>query len=107
MSNRNGKFNIKDIVQIIGKTIGSYLGVVSSVFGSILGILASVLVLSLIAGICVYIKVLPMFTEAREEVFDKLVNMSEEDFIMSEDTVVYSRNRLFCRSRHTQPYPHS
>lgn len=31
MSNRNGKFNIKDIVQIIGKTIGSYLGVVSSV----------------------------------------------------------------------------
>lgn len=36
-----------------------------------------------------YIKVLPMFTEAREEVFDKLVNMSEEDFIMSEDTVVY------------------
>ena len=89
MSNRNGKFNIKDIVQIIGKTIGSYLGVVSSVFGSILGILASVLVLSLIAGICVYIKVLPMFTEAREEVFDKLVNMSEEDFIMSEDTVVY------------------
>ena len=33
MSNRNGKFNIKDIVQIIGKTIGSYLGVVSSVFG--------------------------------------------------------------------------
>lgn len=32
MSNRNGKFNIKDIVQIIGKTIGSYLGVVSECF---------------------------------------------------------------------------
>lgn len=38
---------------------------------------------------CVYVKVLPMFTEAREEVFDKLVHLSEDDFVMKEDTVVY------------------
>ncbi len=73
----------------IVRIIGSYLGVVSNVLGAMLGILASVLVLCIIVGICVYVKVIPMFTEAREEVFDKLVNMSEEDFIMSEDTVVY------------------
>lgn len=74
---------------VIVRIIGSYLGVVSNVLGAMLGILASVLVLCIIVGICVYVKVLPMFTEAREEVFDKLVNMSEEDFIMSEDTVVF------------------
>ena len=65
----------------IVRIIGSYLGVVSNVLGAMLGILASVLVLCIIVGICVYVKVIPMFTEAREEVFDKLVNMSEEDFI--------------------------
>ncbi|CDB90091.1 putative uncharacterized protein [Clostridium sp. CAG:253] len=33
-----------------------------------------------------------MFTEAREEVFDKLVHLSKDDFIMKEDTVVYDAN---------------
>lgn len=33
-----------------------------------------------------------MFTEARETVFDKLVNMSEDDFVMKEDTVVYDKD---------------
>lgn len=82
-------YRIKEGFSLIIKVIGSYLGVISNVFGTMLGILASVLVVCTIVGICIYIKVLPMFTEAREEVFDKLVNMSEEDFIMSEDTVVY------------------
>ncbi len=54
-----------------------------------MGILASVLTVCIIAGICVYVKVLPMFTEAREVVFDKMANLSEEDFIMKEDTIVY------------------
>lgn len=90
MSNKKkGITNIKDIIQVIFRTIGSYFGVISNVFGTMLGILASVLVVCAIAGICLYVKVLPMFTEAREQAFDKLVNMSEEDFIMSEDTVVY------------------
>lgn len=80
---------IKEGLGVILKVIASYLGVISNVFGTMLGILASVFVVFLIVGICIYIKVLPMFTEAREEVFDKLVNMSEEDFIMSEDTVIY------------------
>ena len=54
-----------------------------------MGILASVMVIGGIVGLCVYVKVLPMFTEAREEVFDKLVHLSEDDFVMKEDTVVY------------------
>ena len=57
-----------------------------------MGILASVMVIGGIVGLCVYVKVLPMFTEAREEVFDKLVHLSEDDFVMKEDTVVYDSN---------------
>ena len=57
-----------------------------------MGILASVMVIGGIVGLCVYVKVLPMFTEAREEVFDKLVHLSKDDFIMKEDTVVYDAN---------------
>lgn len=79
----------RDVVRIILGTLGSYLGVISNIFGTVLGILASILVVCGIVGICVYVKFMPMFTEAREVVFDKLVNMSEEDFIMKEDTVVY------------------
>lgn len=69
--------------------IGGYLGVLSTILGTILGILASLFIVCVIAGICLYVKVLPMFTEAREVVFDNLVNMSEEDFIMNENTEVY------------------
>lgn len=76
-------------MKIILGTLGGYLGIVSNIIGTILGILASILTVCLIAGICVYVKIIPMFTEAREVVFDNLVNMSEEDFIMNEDTVVF------------------
>ena len=80
---------IADGLRLIAGTAVSYAGVVSNVFGTMLGILASVLVVCFIAGICVYIKVLPMVTDAREQVFDKLVHLSADDFIMSEDTVIY------------------
>ncbi len=80
---------ISDGLRLIAGTVGGYMGVVSNVLGAMLGILASILVVCVVAGICVYIKMLPMLTEAREEVFDKLVNLSEEDFIMNEDTIVY------------------
>ena len=64
----------------------------SNILGAVMGILASVMVIGGIVGLCVYVKVLPMFTEAREEVFDKLVHLSKDDFIMKEDTVVYDAN---------------
>lgn len=82
----------KDIFRIIIGVIGSYIGVVSNILGAIMGILASVMVIGGIVGLCVYVKVLPMFTEAREEVFDKLVHLSKDDFVMKEDTVVYDSN---------------
>jgi len=80
---------IIDGFRLVLGAVGGYLGVLSQVFGTMLGILSSILVICIIAGICIYVKVLPMFTEAREVAFDKLVNMSEDDFIMSEDTVIY------------------
>lgn len=94
-------------IRIIVGTIGGYLGVVSNVLGAMLGILASVLVVCLIAGICVYIKVLPMLTEAREQAFDKLVNMSEDDFIMNEDTVVYDAKGNMVGSVNTGRYTYA
>ena len=81
-----------DVLDIIGKTLGSYLGVVSNIAGTIIGIFATVLVIAGIVGLCLYVKFLPMFTEARETVFDKLVNMSEDDFVMKEDTAVYDKD---------------
>ncbi|MDY5181453.1 transglycosylase domain-containing protein [Butyribacter sp.] len=84
--------NAKDVFCIIVGAIGSYVGVVSNILGAVMGILASVMVIGGIVGLCVYVKVLPMFTEAREEVFDKLVHLSKDDFIMKEDTVVYDAN---------------
>ena len=81
--------NAKDVFRIIAGVIGSYAGVISNIIGTVMGILASVMVIGGIVGLCVYVKVLPMFTEAREEVFDKLVHLSEDDFVMKEDTVVY------------------
>lgn len=80
---------VRAVIKVILGTLGGYLGIISNIIGTILGILASILAVCLIAGICVYVKVIPMFTEAREVVFDNLVNMSEEDFIMNEDTIVY------------------
>ncbi len=77
------------LVHVITGTACSYLGVLCNISGTVMGILASVLTVCIIAGICVYVKVLPMFTEAREVVFDKMANLSEEDFIMKEDTIVY------------------
>lgn len=77
------------LVHIVAGTICSYLGVLCNIAGTVMGILASVITVCIIAGICVYVKVLPMFTEAREVVFDKMANLSEEDFIMKEDTIVY------------------
>ncbi len=81
--------NAKDAFRIIVGAVGSYVGVVSNIIGAVMGILASIMVIGGIVGLCVYVKVLPMFTEAREEVFDKLVHLSEDDFVMKEDTVVY------------------
>ncbi|MCH5267368.1 MAG: transglycosylase domain-containing protein [Lachnospiraceae bacterium] len=81
-----------DVFRIIIATLMSYLGIVSNIVGTIIGIFASVLIVGCIVGICLYIKVLPVFTEARETVFDKLVSMSEDDFVMKEDTVVFDKN---------------
>lgn len=83
---------VGDVFAILFKTVGSYCGVIFNLAGTIIGIFASLLVVLAIVGVCVYIKVLPVFTEARETVFDNLVNMSEDDFVMKEDTVVYDKN---------------
>ncbi len=79
------------VIRVVIGTIGGYVGVLSNIAGTIMGIIASVFVVCVIAGIFVYVNVLPMFTEAREVVFDKMVHLSEEDFIMKEDTVVYDK----------------
>lgn len=86
---KKGLSRIKMGIRALVGVVGGYLGVISTILGTIFGILASILVVGLIAGICVYVKVIPMFTEAREVVFDNLVNMTEEDFVMNEDTLVF------------------
>ena len=77
------------LIHIVLGTVFSYCGVLCNIIGTVMGVFASVLMLCIIAGICIYVKVLPMFTEAREVVFDKMANLSEKDFIMKEDTIIY------------------
>ena len=80
-----------DIFKLVIGVILGYVGVLSNIAGAVLGVMASVFVVCFVAGICVYVRVLPMFTEAREVVFDKMVNLSEEDFMLKEDTVIYDK----------------
>lgn len=80
------------VLSIVIRTLVSYLGVISNILGTIAGILASALFVCAIVGVCVYVKMLPMYTEAKETVFSNLVTMSEDDFVMKEDTVVYDKN---------------
>ncbi len=75
--------------RVVAGTLCGYIGILSNIAGAAAGILTSALIICLIAGFCVYIKVLPTYTEARNVVFDKIAKMSEDDFIMKEDTVVY------------------
>ena len=80
-----------DIFKLVIGVILGYVGVLSNIAGAVLGVMASVFVVCFVVGICVYVRVLPMFTEAREVVFDKMVNLSEEDFMLKEDTVIYDK----------------
>lgn len=82
---------IGSVIKIILGTICGYIGVVINLFGTVLGLMASFLVVAVLIVVCVYVKVEPMFEEAREVVFDRLVSLSEDDFILNEDTVVYTQ----------------
>ncbi|HBA96652.1 MAG TPA: hypothetical protein DCZ23_00950, partial [Lachnospiraceae bacterium] len=62
-----------------------YIGILFSIIGTALRVIALAFTIIIIAGICIYVKVLPIFTEVREEVFDKMVNLDEDDFTMKED----------------------
>ena len=77
------------LIHIVLGTVFSYCGVLCNIIGTVMGVFATFLMLCIIEGICIYVKVLTMFTEAREVVFDKMANLSEKDFIMKEDTIVY------------------
>lgn len=77
------------LIQIIISTAGNYLGILFSIAATVLRILALAFTILIIAGVCVYVKVLPIFTEVREDVFDKMVNLNEDDFTMKEDTLIY------------------
>lgn len=77
------------LIQIIISTAGNYIGILFSIVGTVLRVLALAFTICIIAGVCVYVKVLPVFTEVREDVFDKMVNLDEDDFTMKEDTLVY------------------
>ncbi len=77
------------LIQIILSIAGNYIGILFSIIGTALRVIALAFTIIIIAGICIYVKVLPIFTEVREEVFDKMVNLDEDDFTMKEDTLVY------------------
>lgn len=77
------------LIQVITSVVGNYIGILFSIVGTVLRVLALAFTICIIAGICIYVKVLPVFTEVREEVFDKMVNLDEDDFTMKEDTIIY------------------
>lgn len=77
------------LIQIIISTAGNYIGILFSIVGVALRILTLAVIIGIFASVCIYVKVLPIFTEVREDVFDKMVNLDEDDFTMKEDTLIY------------------
>lgn len=72
------------------KTYVGFLGAITSLVTNFVGLLiVLVLILSIVASV-VWTKVEPMYQEARETAFDKLVNLDEDDFTILSDTKIYS-----------------
>ena len=61
-------------------------------FRMIFNILITCSIVGLIAVIILSARFMPMLEEAREQAYYKLSNMSENDFILNEDTVVLDKN---------------
>lgn len=58
----------------------------------IINTLLILLLVSAIAGGFIYAKVLPMYEEATEQAYDKLTNLSSDNFHMLSNTVIYDKN---------------
>ncbi len=74
------------------RLIYHFLSFIVSFSGVILNVLLIVLFLTGIVGGIVYGKVLPMYQDACEQAYDKLSNLSESDFHMLSNTIIYDKN---------------
>ena len=80
------------VVKGIIKTYIGLFGAISNLAGTIVGIISMILILSLIAGSVAFVNLHPMIKEAREESFEKLVDLDEDNFTLLADTAVYDKN---------------
>lgn len=75
--------------------VGSIIGCISAVtqvLGGFLSAIAFMLIICTVAGSILYVKVRPMFEEARQQAYDKLSSVNENSFTMNSDTEVYDAN---------------
>lgn len=71
---------------------GSVLGVISWIVTTMVGLISLVLIFGFIVSGIIYLKIKPDLDSCMEIAYDKLVNMSEDDFIGSMDTYVYDKD---------------
>lgn len=83
---------VYDVVKGIIKVYIGLFGAIANITGTIVGVISMLLVLSLIAGSIGFVKLYPMVKEAREDSFEKLVSLDEDNFTLLADTEVYDSN---------------
>jgi penicillin-binding protein 1A len=83
---------IIDIIYFIVMLPFRFVAWVFSAFRFAFNFLMVLFVLGSIAGVLVIGYVTPMLQEAREEAYEKLANLSEDDFVLNENTVIYDTN---------------
>ena len=77
---------------MITDCIGTFFGILGWLIKTILGIFAFLLIIGAIVGTIIYIKIKPELDECRQTAYDILVNISEDDFVMSMDTYIYDKD---------------
>lgn len=63
-----------------------------SLFRACFNFLCVMFVVGCLVAVVMFAKVTPMLQEAREQAYDKLAHISEKDFVLNENTVIYDKN---------------
>lgn len=82
---------VVDILYWIAMLPFKLLYLLLSVLKACFNLLCVLFVVGCIAGVLIFAKVTPMLQEAREQAYDKLAHISEKDFILNENTVIYDK----------------
>lgn len=83
---------VKKFFEILFGITGSILGTASWIIKTCIGICVVSFIFAVMVGGILFIKIKPELDSCRKIAYDKLVNMDEDDFILSMDTHIYDKD---------------